>query len=85
MAEHHEHVNCQEVVERVTDYLERALHSDDAALVEQHLNFCDGCVSYVDQMRTTVRTVGRVEDEAEAVPADERESLLAAFRDWRRP
>jgi len=81
MAEHHEHVNCQEVVERVTDYLERALHPEDAALVEQHLNLCDGCVSYVDHMRTTVRTVGRLHDDA--VPADARESLLAAFRDWR--
>ena len=78
----HEHVSCQEVVELVTDYLEGALSPDEAALFEQHLNFCDGCDWYVDQMRTTIATVGRIEP-AE-VPADMQERLLAAFRDRER-
>ena len=78
----HEHVTCRQVVELVSDYLERALPPDEAALVEQHLNFCDGCVVYVDQMRATVRTVGRIREED--LPAETRETLLAAFRDWKR-
>ncbi len=81
MAEHHAHLNCQEVVERVTDHLERALRPEEAALLEQHLNFCHGCVTYVEQMRTTVIALGHLD--AEAVPADTRATLLAAFRDWR--
>ena len=44
MAEH-EHISCQEVVELVTDYLDRTLPADEAALFEQHINFCDGCDS----------------------------------------
>ena len=75
----HEHVSCQEVVELVTHYLEGALSPDEAALFEQHLNFCDGCDWYVDQMRTTIAAVGRIE-EAD-VPVDMRDRLLAAFRD----
>jgi anti-sigma factor (TIGR02949 family) len=83
MSDPHQHVTCSEVVELVTEYLERSLPADDATLVEQHLNFCEGCVSYVDQIRTTVATVGRIEPED--VPPDVRDRLLTAFRDWKRP
>jgi anti-sigma factor RsiW len=75
----HEHVSCQEVVELVTDYLEGALSPEEAALFEQHLNFCDGCDWYVDQLRTTIAAVGRIEP-AEVPPAM-RDKLLTAFRD----
>ena len=82
MAEAAEHISCQQVVELVTDYVEGALDPEEASLFEQHLNFCDGCVWYVDQMRTTISTVGRVDEEE--VPPEARERLIAAFRDWRR-
>lgn len=82
MAESHDHVSCNEVVELVTDYLERALPADDAALFEQHLNFCDGCVVYVEQMRATNATVGRVREED--VPAETKDKLMTAFREWKR-
>ena len=77
-----QHVTCQEVVELVTDYLEGALTSEEAALFEQHLNFCDGCDRYVDQLRATVATVGRIEQEE--VPEAMQAKLLNAFRDRRR-
>jgi anti-sigma factor RsiW len=82
VAESHAHLGCQEVVELVTDYLEGALPPDEAALFEQHLNFCDGCVWYVEQVRHTVATLGRIEPEE--VPPETRDRLLTAFRDWRR-
>jgi anti-sigma factor (TIGR02949 family) len=76
------HVSCQEVVELVTDYLERALPEADAAVFEQHLNFCDGCVWYVDQVRKTVAAVGELS--AEDVPEEMKARLMTAFRDWKR-
>jgi anti-sigma factor (TIGR02949 family) len=82
MADSHHHLSCSEVVELVTDYLELSLPAEEAALFEQHLNFCDGCLRYVDQIRTTVETVGRIEPEE--VPAEVRSQLLTAFRDWKR-
>jgi anti-sigma factor RsiW len=82
MIEAHEHITCQEVVELVTDYLERALPAEEAAVFEQHLNFCDGCAWYMDQMRTTVATVGRVTEED--LPPETRDKLLDVFRHWRR-
>jgi hypothetical protein len=81
MHDAHQHLSCNEVVELVTEYLERALPAADATLFEQHLNFCDGCIWYVDQIRTTVETLGRI-DPGE-VPPDVRDRLLTAFRDWR--
>jgi predicted anti-sigma-YlaC factor YlaD len=80
MAESHDHVSCTEVIELVTDHLGRSLPLDAAALVEQHLNCCAGCVSYVDQIRTTIEALGRIEPEE--VPPEVRAQLLTAFRDW---
>jgi anti-sigma factor RsiW len=82
MAESSDHITCQEVVELVTDYLEGALPADDVELFEQHLNFCEGCAWYVEQIRATVTTVGRIREED--LPPETRERLVSAFRDWKR-
>ena len=82
MSDSADHITCQEVVELVNDYLEGELHPDEMALFEQHLNFCDGCVRYVDQLRLTVAALGKVAEED--VPPEAREQLMSAFRDWRR-
>jgi len=71
---------CQEVVELVTAYLEDALDPFDRERFEEHLVFCDGCENYLEQMRTTIRLTGRVEDE---LPAGLQSKLLEAFRGWR--
>jgi len=76
------HLSCQEVVELVTDYLEGTLSVEETTLFEQHLNFCDGCIWYLKQMRTTIAAIGRVREED--IPTETRERLLAAFRDWKR-
>jgi anti-sigma factor RsiW len=82
MSESTEHISCQEVVELITGYMDGTLPADELALFEQHLNFCEGCVWYLDQMRTTVKSVGRIAEED--LPEGTREALLTAFRDWKR-
>ena len=82
MTESNEHISCHEVVELVTDYVEGELPAAETALFEQHLNFCEGCVWYVDQMRTTMHLVGAIEEED--LPDEMRERLLTAFRGWKR-
>jgi anti-sigma factor RsiW len=79
MAESSEHITCQELVEVVTDYLDDALSADDAALVEQHVNFCQGCQWYVDEMRRTVAAGGQLKEDH--VPKSTLDVLMAAFRD----
>jgi anti-sigma factor RsiW len=71
-------ISCQEVVEVITDYLEGKLAPADVAIFEAHLELCDGCKWYLDQMRTTIAAVGRIEETD--VPPELRDNLLAAFR-----
>ena len=73
---------CQELVELVTDYLEGRLSASERLRFEAHLTGCSGCRTYLEQMRQTVRALGRLSEESMEPEAKER--LLAAFRDWRR-
>ena len=74
-------MNCNELVELVTGYLDGSLEPDTRARFDMHLLECDGCENYLQQFRATVRTLGSVRDE-HLDPAF-RARLLAAFRHWR--
>jgi anti-sigma factor RsiW len=76
-------VHCQEIVELVTDYLEGVLDPDMAAEVEAHLELCDGCDVYVEQMRATIRALGEVPVATLSEAAQAK--LTQAFRDVRGP
>jgi anti-sigma factor RsiW len=71
-------ISCQEVVEVVTDYLEGRMSPADVAIFEAHLELCDGCKWYLEQMRITVATVGRIEETD--VPDAMRATVVDAFR-----
>jgi anti-sigma factor RsiW len=75
-------LDCIELVEITTDYLEGTLAPADVARLEAHLTECDGCTEYLRQMRVTQDALGR--RDAAVVPAPGRERLLAVFRDWKR-
>jgi anti-sigma factor RsiW len=79
MTESPDHITCQELVELVTDYFDGALPPRETELFEQHMNFCEGCDWYVDEMRKTVATNGKLKEED--VPDEVLEPLLTAFRD----
>ena len=55
---------------------------EDVQRFEEHIGDCFWCERYLEQMRTTIDAVGRI-DEASLSP-EARDSLLDAFRDWRR-
>lgn len=82
MAESADHLSCREVVELVTDHLDGALSAEEVALFEQHLNFCEGCVWYVEQIKTTVDALGEIREED--LPPEAKDRLMTMFRDWRR-
>jgi anti-sigma factor RsiW len=74
-------MDCNELVELVTDYLDGALDADTKARFESHLGDCDGCENYLQQFRETVQTVGKIRGD-ELDPAF-RSRLLTAFKDFR--
>jgi anti-sigma factor RsiW len=73
-------LTCHEVIEIITDYLEGALPADDRRRVDEHLAICDGCTTYLEQMRETIRLTGMLTEEQ--IPEDQKRDLLEAFRTW---
>jgi predicted anti-sigma-YlaC factor YlaD len=57
-------MDCQELVELVTDYLEGALPEDRAGEVEGHLRECVDCLRYLGQIQLTARVLGRLTEDA---------------------
>jgi anti-sigma factor RsiW len=75
-------LTCKELVELVTDYLDGTLSTDELERFEEHLVYCGPCVTHLEQMQTTIRAAGVLQEEdLEPAVAEE---LLAAFRGWRK-
>ena len=71
---------CQEVVALASDFLDGTLTPEQMTEFELHLNFCDGCSSFVDQVRTTAAMAHGLSEEE--IPEEMRAKLLSAFKDW---
>jgi anti-sigma factor RsiW len=74
-------MDCNELVELVTAYLDGSLGVEDRARFDLHLLECDGCENYLQQFRRTVATVGKIP--IEEFDPTLRSRLVEAFRDWR--
>jgi anti-sigma factor RsiW len=81
MAEPASGYTCQEVVRLASEYLEGTLGPDEATAFEVHLNFCDGCFRFVDQLRETAASAGALPEEQ--ISDELKARLLVAFRDWK--
>jgi anti-sigma factor RsiW len=75
-------LNCEELVEIVTEYLEGGLSDAERERFEEHVVACSGCANYLDQIRMTIELAGRVT--VDDLMGETRAELLAAFRDWKR-
>ena len=69
---------CQELVELVTDYLEGRLTPMEQRRFDAHLALCRGCRTYLEQMRQTLRTLGKLPEES--IDPEAKERLLGVFR-----
>ena len=74
-------MDCNELVELVTAYLDGSLDPETRARFDMHLLECDGCENYLQQFRETVQTVGKITDDV-LDPAF-RNRLLDTFKDFR--
>jgi anti-sigma factor RsiW len=75
-----EQLSCREFVELVTDYLEGGLSEDERLRFEEHIAICDGCETYLEQIRQTISLLGHLPGNGLS-PEAERD-LLEAFRGW---
>ncbi len=81
MTSHEAEMDCHELAELVTDYLEDALPEGDRRRLDAHLAECDGCTVYLEQIRTTIRLTGMLTEDQ--IPPEGRAELLQVFRAWR--
>jgi anti-sigma factor RsiW len=73
-------LQCREVVEVLTDYLEDALPAGERVVLEQHLLFCEGCDRYLAQLRTSIALTGELQQEDVPAPVLDRLLGLLARR-----
>jgi anti-sigma factor RsiW len=69
---------CVSAVALVSDYLEGALDVESLARFEAHVARCEGCATYLRQMRATITAAGRVDPDRVAPATLER--LVGTFR-----
>jgi predicted anti-sigma-YlaC factor YlaD len=70
-------VACREFVELVTEYLEGSLSAELEQAIASHLELCDPCVEYLDQMRGTVGLLRTLP--TESLPPVARNQLLEVY------
>ena len=75
-------LRCQEFVELVTEYLEGTLLPAQRERFQAHLDYCDMCITYIEEIRLTILALGHLSEDHIAPAA--RDRLLAEFRDWKR-
>ncbi|GAA5160808.1 zf-HC2 domain-containing protein [Pseudonocardia eucalypti] len=71
-------LDCNQLVELVTDFLDGALDPPTERRVVDHLALCDGCGEYLAQIRATATALGDLPPDH--LPEDARQTLLSAFR-----
>jgi anti-sigma factor RsiW len=74
-------LDCQELVELVTDYFEGALSRRDRKRFGAHIADCEHCTLYIEQLRQTIALTGTLREED--MQPDARDALLAQFAQWK--
>lgn len=77
-----EELVCRDFVELVTEYLEASVLEPLKTRIEEHLDECEDCERYLDQIRKTISLLGKL---ASAAPvSDEAQTeLTELFRQWK--
>ena len=74
-------LTCQEVTEVCTEYLEGRMSLGQRLSFQLHLGMCGHCRVYLRQMKMTIETLGRLDDDP--MPTAVRQELITRFRDWK--
>jgi len=75
-------MNCDEFVERITDYFEDALAGEDQTRADGHIDVCLGCNAYISEMTVTLRLVAALP--AELPSAALESTLIEQYQEWAR-
>ena len=68
-------LNCRQMAERATDYLERKLGWRELPGYLMHLAMCPGCRAYLAQFRVTIRLIAGLP--IAETPSSRRDAILS--------
>jgi anti-sigma factor RsiW len=73
---------CQEVFERLSEYLDGELSPQECAKMQAHLRDCGPCVDFVESLRKSIYASHglRSDEPVSALPEETRENLRAAWK-----
>jgi hypothetical protein len=74
-------LTCQEIVELVTEYQENALLPEMRKRLEDHVDNCPGCTTYIEQVQLTIDMLHRLAEEPAFLAT--KQELLQVFRNWK--
>jgi anti-sigma factor RsiW len=78
-------LQCVELVDSLSDYLDGAVSEGQRRRVEQHLETCEGCRAALDQFQTVIRLASRLTAADMAhIDAGVRDRLIATLGIMRR-
>lgn len=72
---------CRDAVELMSNYLDGALARRDQRRLTRHLNDCDACTLYLEQLREIIAVSGSASPDD--LTPDAVEALVAVFRRFR--
>jgi anti-sigma factor RsiW len=72
-------IECRQIAELLTDYVEGRLPSATRELIDWHIDGCGPCVAFVNTFRSTVKAVRALPDPP-PVPPELKQRLLAVLR-----
>ena len=76
-------MSCAEFVEHATGYLEGTLSKREFKRLQAHLEVCEPCTVYLEQLRQTLQIASNIEPEP--LPSHLKEDLANVFTQWRGP
>ena len=76
-------MSCAEFVEHATGYLEGTLSKREFRRLQAHLDVCEPCTVYLEQLRETLHIAKNIEPEP--LPSHFKEDLANVFTQWKGP
>ena len=77
-------MTCRECAEFLSEYLDGELAAEVVRIFEHHLSLCPNCVTYVEQLRITVRASQEAFGDIDVSEIDVPEQLIQAILAARR-
>jgi predicted anti-sigma-YlaC factor YlaD len=73
---------CLEVFEKLSEYLDGELSSQDCAQIQEHIKDCEPCVAFVDSLKKSIQASHelRPHEPVHELPEETRERLKAAWK-----